>query len=216
MPKTGCFDRRFYERRTELVARELVGHYLIRRILFNKSEHLLGGRIVETEAYGGTAEDRASHAYRGQTNRNAAMFGIPGRAYVYFTYGNHHCFNVTARDRDQDAGAVLIRSIMPTQGIDVMQSFRGKNELYSLTSGPGKLTQALGISRSFNGIDLTDEESEIHIQRGRHKPSVIVSTPRIGITKALDKHWRFADSTSPFLSRSLGKIPANSSRCNGL
>jgi len=157
--------------------------------------------IVETEAYG-YSDDLASHAYSGPTGRNKVMFGDVGRAYVYFTYGNHFCLNVTARSSSIEAGAVLIRGIEPVEGVELMRQFRPIENILSLTSGPGKLTQALNITSVFNGIDMTNSESEIYIEWGK-KPKHIVTTPRIGITRAADKEWRFIDPSSPFISRKL-------------
>jgi DNA-3-methyladenine glycosylase len=184
-------------RPTDVVARDLVGKKLVRTI--NNSR--LAGIIVETEAYG-YSNDAASHARMGITGRNAVMFGDVGRAYVYFTYGNHFCINVSARSRNVEAGAVLIRGIEPVEGIDVMRQFRPVENVFSLTSGPGKLTQALSINSMLNGVDMTDQQSELHIESGT-RPRRIVATPRIGITRAAEKSWRFIDPSSPFVSRRL-------------
>ena len=192
-----CPTGSFYMRPTDVVARDLVGKKLVRTI--NNSR--LAGIIVETEAYG-YSNDAASHARMGITGRNAVMFGDVGRAYVYFTYGNHFCINVSARSRNVEAGAVLIRGIEPVEGIDVMRQFRPVENVFSLTSGPGKLTQALSINSLLNGVDMTDPQSELHIESGT-RPRRIIATPRIGITKAAEKSWRFIDPSSPFVSRRL-------------
>jgi len=192
----------FYERSTETVAKDLVGKKLVRMIRNNNKKLCrLTGIIVETEAYG-YYDDLASHAYSGPTMRNKVMFGSVGRAYVYFTYGNHYCLNVSARRSNAEAGAVLIRGIEPIEGIELMMQFRPVDDILSLTSGPGKLTQALNITSSLNGTDMTNPKSEIYIESGRG-PDLIVTTPRIGITRALDKEWRFVDPSSPFISRKL-------------
>jgi DNA-3-methyladenine glycosylase len=194
-----CQDSSFYQRPTEAVARDLLGKKLVRTIRNNKKQFRLAGIIVETEAYG-YSDDLASHAYVGPTGRNKVMFGNVGRAYVYFTYGNHFCLNVSARRSKVEAGAVLIRGIEPVEGVELMRQFRQVDDIFSLTSGPGKLTEALNITSSLNGADMTNSESEIYIEFGK-RPKHIVTTPRIGITRAVDKEWRFVDPSSPFISR---------------
>jgi DNA-3-methyladenine glycosylase len=194
-----CQNSSFYQRPTEVVAKDLVGKKLVRTIRNNKKHFRLAGIIVETEAYG-YSDDLASHAYVGPTDRNKVMFGNVGRAYVYFTYGNHYCLNVSARRSKAEAGAVLIRGIEPVEGVELMRQFRPVDDIFSLTSGPGKLTQALNITSSLNGTDMTNPESEIYIESGK-RPKGIVTTPRIGITRAMDKEWRFVDPSSPFISR---------------
>jgi DNA-3-methyladenine glycosylase len=131
---------------------------------------------VETEAYG-YSDDLASHAYVGPTGRNKIMFGDVGKAYVYFTYGNHFCLNVSARRSKVEAGAILIRGIEPVEGIELMRQFRPVDDIYSLTSGPGKLTQALNITSLLNGTDMTNSESEIYIEFGK-RPKHIVAKDR--------------------------------------
>jgi DNA-3-methyladenine glycosylase len=192
-----CPAGSFYMRPTDIVARDLVGKKLVRTI----NNHRLAGIIVETEAYG-YSDDAASHARMGITGRNAVMFGDVGRAYVYFTYGNHFCVNVSARSRNVEAGAVLIRGIEPVEGIDIMRQFRPVENAFSLTSGPGKLTQALNINSMLNGVDMTDPHSVLRMESGT-RPRRIIATPRIGITKAAEKSWRFIDPFSPFVSRRL-------------
>lgn len=185
-----CPDRSFYNRSTELVAMELLGTKVVRIISRGQEKpKRLCGIIVETEAYGFN-EDAASHAFKGLTFRNAAMFGEPGRAYIYFIYGNHFCLNVSAKPLEIEAGAVLIRALQPVEGIRRMKIFRRKCEELSLTSGPGKLSQALDIQESLNGKDMTDPKSDIHIEFGV-KPPGMIATKRIGTSKALDKKWRF-------------------------
>src|SRR5947209_12209298 len=140
MSSTILLRSEFYKRSTQLVAKELIGRELVRCIKVGNTIQYMAGTIVETEAYGSVQEDEASHAYRGMTKRNEVMFGPVGRAYVYFTYGNHYCVNVTAKEDTQRAGAILIRSINPTRGIELMQVFRNK-DLLDLACGPGKLTR---------------------------------------------------------------------------
>ena len=194
-----CESSSFYQRPTEIVARDLVGKRLVRIIGKNRKQFRLAGIIVETEAYG-YSDDPASHACRGATARNKVMFGDVGRAYVYFTYGNHFCLNVSAKRSNVEAGAVLIRGIEPIEGIELMRQFRPVDDVFSLTSGPGRLTQALKITSALNGTDLTSSDSELYIEFGK-RPKHIVTTPRIGITRAVDKEWRFVNPSSLFISR---------------
>ncbi|HEV3432784.1 MAG TPA: DNA-3-methyladenine glycosylase [Nitrososphaera sp.] len=195
-----CQSSSFYERPTEVVAKDLLGKKLVRALTNNKKQKFrLAGIIVETEAYG-YSDDLASHAHSGPTGRNKVMFGNVGRAYVYFTYGNHFCLNVAARRSSIEAGAVLIRGIEPVEGVELMRQFRPVENILSLTSGPGKLTQALNITSALNGMDMTDSGSEIYIEEGK-RPKHIITTPRIGITRAVDKEWRFIDPSSPYISR---------------
>jgi DNA-3-methyladenine glycosylase len=169
---------------------DLLGNKLVRIIsVAGEKPKRLSGIIVETEAYG-FKEDAASHAFRGQTPRNAVMFGEAGRAYIYFIYGNHFCVNVSARPVEIGAGAVLIRALQPVEGIKWMKIFRKNSEDLSLTSGPGKIGHALYIQKSLNGQDMTDRRSHIHIEIGV-KPPGMIATQRIGTSKALDKKWRF-------------------------
>ena len=201
-----CLNSSFYARSTELVAESLLGKTLV-RLIVNTSGKLerLSGMIVETEAYG-FKNDPASHTYRGLTSRNAAMYGEVGRAYVYFIYGSQYCVNVSARSNELGAGAVLIRALQPLEGIDIMKSLRKTDHFLSLTSGPGKLTQALSITNVLNGEDMTDSKSRLHIEEGVN-PVAIVTTKRIGISQAVDKKWRFIipDAT---VERYLNKYPS--------
>jgi DNA-3-methyladenine glycosylase len=182
--------KRFYHRSTELVAKDLLGKKLVRIINKPKDKTFrLSGLIVETEAYG-FDDDPASHAYRGITSRNTQMFGEVGRAYVYFTYGNYYCVNVCARNSKVKAGAVLIRALQPLEGIPIMKFLRKTNDEFSLSSGPGKLTQALCIDKSLNGQDMTNATAELHIEQGI-KPQRIIFSSRIGIREAKERKWRF-------------------------
>jgi DNA-3-methyladenine glycosylase len=185
-----CICSEFYARSTVVVARDLLGNTLVRLISCdsNKTKRI-SGIIVETEAYGFT-NDPASHAFRGPTFRNLAMFGDVGRAYIYFTYGSQFCVNVSARSSKVKAGAVLIRALQPLEGIHEMKAFRKTDNILSLTSGPGKLSQALNINLSLNGYNVTDPNSELHIEYGIN-PALIVETGRIGISRGRDKKWRF-------------------------
>ena len=155
----------------------------------------VGGRIVETEAY--DRIDPASHSFSGPTPRNVVMFGPPGRCYVYLSYGIHWCLNFVCQETGHGA-AVLVRAIEPLYGIDVMRQRRGMDELRLLCSGPGRLGQALAVTRDLNGMRL--DRKPFKILAGDGKPP-IVSGPRIGISKAMDLPWRFGLAGSPFLSR---------------
>lgn len=177
-------DRNFYSRSPIVVARQLIGKVLVRRL----NRTTLEGIIVETEAYGGS-KDPASHAYRGITKRNEVMFGEAGHAYVYFTYGFHHCLNFVTGKKGT-ASAVLIRAIEPRIGIEKMLTFRKTATTDELTDGPGKLCQALAINRTLNGIDVTTDQSPIHVLDDGKKLLVKTST-RIGIRVGNDKRWRF-------------------------
>jgi DNA-3-methyladenine glycosylase len=185
--------RSFYAQDTVKVAQDLLGKILVRDINGDK----MSGIIVETEAYR-YADDEASHSFRGLTERNKAMFGEVGRAYVYFTYGMHYCVNAVARSSDYMAGAVLIRSLIPKSGIDFMYKQRKISDMYNLTNGPAKLTQALNITRNEYGEDLT-KRSTLYVMDGIEvKKSEIESRPRIGIKKATDKLWNFKISKNVF------------------
>ena len=155
----------------------------------------VGGVIVEVEAY--DHEDPAAHGYAGRTERNASMFGAPGHAYVYRSYGVHWCVNFVCEDVGV-AAAVLIRALEPTRAIDVMRARRGVEDVRALCSGPGKLCQALAISREQDGLPLDRPPFEL---QPRAAPVRVVRGPRIGITKATDRNWRYGLAESPYLSR---------------
>jgi DNA-3-methyladenine glycosylase len=186
--------RSFYARDTVDVARDLLGKILVRKIDGN----VISGMIVETEAYR-YRDDQASHTYGGMTERNKAMFGQVGRAYVYFTYGMHYCVNAVARSPDYEAGAVLIRSLVPQKGVDFMSRQRKTDDISNLTNGPAKLTQALKITKKEYGEDLTKRSSLYVIEGLEIKKSEIFSGPRIGIKKANDKMWNFKITKNVFL-----------------
>ena len=177
--------RKFYERDTVIVAKELVGKKIIR--VHNKTT--FSGIITETEAYR-ASDDPASHAFTKITKRNHGMFEAVGKSYVYFTYGMYNCLNVVARSKNFEAGAVLIRGLYPIDGVKKMEENRKTDKFSNLTNGPGKLTQALNITVRDYGIDMT-KKSKLYITTGI-SPRKINSKPRIGITKAIDKKWNFS------------------------
>jgi DNA-3-methyladenine glycosylase len=176
-----------FEAPSHIVARQLIGVVLL--------VDGVGGRIVETEAY--DREDPASHSFSGPTERNGAMFGAPAHAYVYRSYGIHWCLNFVCREAGHGAG-VLIRALEPLAGIDVMRARRGTADERLLCSGPGKLCQALGVSRAHNGIALAAPPFELWAAPAGIE---VVSGPRIGISKAMDVAWRFGLAGSRFVSR---------------
>ena len=177
---------------SELLARQLIGM----RLLVNG----VGGTIVETEAY--DHDDPASHSFGGPTARNAAMFGPPGCAYVYRSYGIHWCLNIVCRPTGQGAG-VLIRALQPTDGLDRMRERRGLNDVRLLCAGPGRVGQALGIDRSFDGLRLDTLPFTLLALRRPDQAAdfAVVTGARIGISKAIRQPWRFGWANSRFLSR---------------
>jgi len=191
---TPRLPRRFFVRDPVVLARDLLG-----RVLFYKTpEGLLAGRIVETEAYTGAA-DPASHAFRGRTARNAVMFGPAGHAYVYFTYGMHHCLNVTAGAQGT-AGAVLLRALEPLAGVEIMRARGDHGPESRLLSGPGKVGRAFGLSLIDNGRDFT--RGPLGLATGAPVPDREVAiSRRIGISRAVDLPYRFAVLSSPSVSK---------------
>ena len=184
--------RLFFARSTLLVARALLGHLMVHETPHGR----LIGRIAEVEAYRGP-RDPASHAYR-MTPRSRIMWGTPGTAYVYFTYGHHFCANVVT-ESDGTAGAVLFRALEPLAGLEVMRENRRVADDRLLCAGPGRLTQAMGIAREHNGADFT--RPPLYLARGRSRPVAVAAGPRIGVTGATTRPWRFVIRGSAFLSR---------------
>jgi DNA-3-methyladenine glycosylase len=192
-------DRSFYERSVLDVARELIGCSVNSRL----GGGCTAGRVVEAEAYA-DATDLASHAARLKRGRVESMAGTPGFTYVYRSHGIHAMLNVVAEPVDQ-TGAILIRALEPTDGIDLMRQRRGLEPLESLCSGPGKLCQALGISLDDHGIDLVTSDV-LWIEPSCSTPAISVSG-RIGISKDRDRLWRFSETGSRFVSASKRGVP---------
>lgn len=167
------------------VARQLIGWRLYVR---ESNDTLTGGTIIETEAY--MQDDAASHSFRGKTARNEVMFGPAGGVYVYFTYGMHWCMNIVTGDTS-DGQAVLIRSIVPERGVDLMKQRRGAVRVLDLTNGPAKLCQALAVNGEDNGL-LINSGRVILVPPSDNEVYRVATTPRIGIKTGLDLLWRFA------------------------
>jgi DNA-3-methyladenine glycosylase len=182
-------NHEFFLQDTNLVAKKLIGKKLVKITRNNSRKITLSGIIVETEAYG-YKRDEASHAYRGMTKRNIGMFGPVGRSYIYFTYGNHYCFNVTAKSNNQIAGAVLIRGVEPKEGIQYMKDNRNLNDIRGLTNGPGKITQAFCIDKQYSNLDLTNRNNDLYIVEG-FNPDLVLATKRIGIKKSIHVYKRY-------------------------
>jgi DNA-3-methyladenine glycosylase len=201
---TRTLDRVFFGRDPRRVARELLGKVLVREA----GQLRLAARVVEVEAYLGE-KDPAAHAAAGNTARTSILFGPPGFAYVYFIYGNHYCLNVSC-EREGKAGSVLFRALEPLVGIEEMAEARGivlsgTRDLPKLTSGPGRLAQAFGITRPRdNGCDLTSRRSGLWIGDDGFRPGRVRVTPRVGITKAAQRPLRYFLAGNRFVS---GKAP---------
>ena len=179
----------FFDRSVHTVARELVGCRL-----FHGG---VGGTIVEVESY--ERDDPACHAYVGLTARTEVLFGPPGRAYVYLSYGIHSLLNAVT-EPEGEAAAVLIRALEPTEGLEEMRARRGERPDLDLCSGPGKLTEALGVGLDANGADLS-QDPFLLLPREDGWRGEIATGPRVGITKAVERPWRFSLAGSPYVSR---------------
>ena len=184
--------RTFFARSTTVVAQDLLGKVLVRGI----GGRVLAGRIVETEAY--SSDDPASHAFRGRTERNRALFGEVGRAYIYQTHG-HFCLNVVAKN-GKPAGGVLVRALEPLEGIDTARRQGEGTRKGRPTSGPGKLARAMSIDNELYGADLTKKGPLFIADDGTTKPKVR-RTARIGVTAAREKRWRFVVEGNSFITR---------------
>lgn len=196
--------RRFFNRDPREVSGELLGKLIVRTTPAKE----IAGRIVEVEAYLGE-DDLAAHAAAGRTERNSVLFGPPGHAYVYFIYGVHHCLNISCLPKG-DAGCVLIRALEPVSGVHEMVKARKLKELElisrhdfrKLTSGPGRLCEALGITRERdNGKDLLSAASDLQVMDDGFEVAEIAVTPRIGITKAVEMPLRYVIAGNSFISR---------------
>jgi DNA-3-methyladenine glycosylase len=187
-PAARRLRRTFFDRSVHDVARDLIGC----RLFFDG----VGGTIVETESY--ERDDPACHAYAGLTDRTEVLFGSPGLAYVYLSYGIHSLLNAVC-EADGEAAAVLIRALEPTAGLEAMRERRGDRPDGELCSGPGKLTEALGIGLELNGADL-GRDPFLLLEPEGDAPAVVTG-PRIGITKAIERPWRFSAAGSRFVSR---------------
>lgn len=186
-------QREFFERSSVHVARDLVGCLLVR----NLGVLTLTGRIVETEAYG-DATDLASHSAVYRRSRGDILASQPGTVYVYLSYGLHYCFNIVAHESG-GGGAVLLRAVEPVEGIDEMIRLRGTSSGKRITSGPGRLTQAFGLSAVDHGADVVDGAD---IMLGERSAGAdVLATARIGITRDVDRPWRFIDASSNFVSK---------------
>jgi len=211
MEPFSALPRSFYEPSARVVAPALLGHFLVR----NTPNGPCGGAIVETEAY--LVDDAACHAAPGLTNRNRVMFGHPGHAYVYLIYGFHFCVNAVCCPAGI-AEAVLIRAVEVNFGEELMAVHRPANQRRELTSGPGKLCQALNITRTLDGIDLCDPQSALFIaenpelKKFQKEKGPMTTTPRIGITKAAELRLRFYLPGSEFVSRRNGSQARKKSR----
>jgi DNA-3-methyladenine glycosylase len=189
--------REFFHRSVHEVARDLIGCAL----LFEGC----GGVIVEVESY--ERDDPACHAYVGRTARTETLFGPPGRAYVYLSYGIHSLLNFVA-EPEGEAAAVLIRALEPTTGLEEMRARRGQRPDTDLCSGPGKLTEALGIDLRWNGADVTREPFEVLAPEGEWEGVDVVAGPRVGITKATELPWRFSAAGNRYVSRPRPQVAA--------
>jgi DNA-3-methyladenine glycosylase len=191
-------SRAFYSRKTVDVAYDLIGMQIVRHL----GNDVLAGRIVETEAYRGY-DDAASHAYKGLTIRNAPMFGPPGFTYVYFIYGMHWLFNISAHPDDLPGG-ILIRAIEPTKGVDMMRELRGLVPQHRLTNGPARLAQALKLDKSLNNIDLVTCD-HLYLIEGHVDPEEEINYgPRLrvpGDKLAKIRPWRFWIQDNPYVSK---------------
>lgn len=202
--KFKLFRREFFNRDPRIVSREVLGKLIVRRA----GGKIISGRIVEVEAYLGVG-DLAAHSAAGNTPRNAVLWGPPGYAYVYFIYGVHYCLNISCLP-DGEAGGILFRALEPIAGIQAMARARGledldfstTRDLRKLASGPGRLAEALGITRPRdNGKDMVSAKSDLQIADDGFEVAKIAVGPRIGITKSADMPLRYVVEGNPFVSK---------------
>jgi DNA-3-methyladenine glycosylase len=195
--------RAFFNRDPQVVSRELLGKLIVR----SEGNKALAGRVVEVEAYLGVG-DLAAHATAGQTERNAVLWGEPGHAYVYFIYGVHYCLNISCLPEGR-AGCILIRALEPVAGLremararEVQEKLTSARDLRNLTSGPGRLCEALGITRPRdNGKDMVSRTSDLRVMDDGFKVGEVAVTPRIGITKSAELPLRYLIAGNNFVSR---------------
>ena len=190
------YQRKYFQRPTVRIARDILGGYLVRKL---NGETLIG-RIVEAEAY--LHDDPACHAFKGMTERTRVMFGQAGLGYIYFTYGMHHCFNIVTNEEGVGE-AVLIRALEPVQGMEAMYALRGEKAKRDtdLLSGPGKICQAFSLTRTESGVDLIESDTIFLEQGGLKKSEAVGITSRVGLTLAMDKPWRFFIKDNPYVSK---------------
>jgi DNA-3-methyladenine glycosylase len=202
--KAKILPRKFFDRDPRVVGPDLLGKLIVRR----EGRKLIAGRIVEVEAYLG-ADDAAAHAAAGRTARNDVLWGPPGHAYVYFIYGVHYCLNISCLP-DGEAGGILIRALEPVSGLEEMAAarelgdldFNSVRDLRKLASGPGRLSEALRVTRPRdNGKDMLSPECDLQVRDDGVVPEKIATTARIGITKSADMPLRYVIRGSKFLSR---------------
>ncbi|MFN2543419.1 MAG: DNA-3-methyladenine glycosylase [Actinomycetota bacterium] len=193
--------RSFYARPALVVARALLGRELVRTL---PDGQVLRARIVEAEAY--RQDDPASHSFKGRTPTRVTMFGPPGHLYVYVSYGTHFCMNVVT-GRDGEGSAVLLRAAEPMEGLETMAELRRLAEPRLLCAGPGRLCQAVGITRQHDGTDLV-QGPDLRVERGRPvADGDVVAGPRVGLTVAMEQPWRFTIRGSRYVSRGPVRLP---------
>ncbi|MFQ5453279.1 MAG: DNA-3-methyladenine glycosylase [Candidatus Zixiibacteriota bacterium] len=186
-------SRSFYNRSTLEIAKDIIGKYIVFDSLVGK----LSAKIVEVEAYIGR-DDPACHAFRGQTKRNAIMFGKPGFTYIYFIYGMYHCLNFVT-EKEGSPAAILLRAAEPYEGVELMKGYSKEKNNLRLLSGPGKFCHSFGLTRAQNGLDLTGPT--IYLEDRLIITKNIRQTQRIGIKQGKERLWRFYDSGSKALSK---------------
>jgi len=187
--------RSFFARNSLEVARDILGHVLVRE----SPEGKTSGIIVEVEVYRGE-DDPASFAYRGKTKRSEPLYGSPGTAFVYLTYGMYYLLNIIT-EKENFPAAILIRAVEPLEGVELMKKRRKTDNIHNLASGPGKLAQAFAIDLSLNGVDMTSYYSSLYVGEKKVEAKELVWRPRIGIKEGIDRLWRVYIKNNPFISR---------------